>query len=191
MFEKSNHHFEIHKTPSAEVHFGKDTDIWKLKIPPGPKGNYRLAQLDDNTARSRDHFCWQSPVTLSLRARVSALDLPGTWGFGFWNDPFSFSLGLGGGTRRFPALPNAAWFFFASPQNYLSFRNDLPANGFISQTFHSPRFPTPLLALGAMGFPVLLWPWLARKLRSSLGCIVVEDSFPDQCRRHPMAQLYP
>jgi len=177
MFGKLNRHFEIHKTPNAEVHYEDDTGIWKLMIPPGQKGSYRLAQLDDNSAPSRDHFSWQSPVRLSLRARASAVDLPGTWGFGFWNDPFSFSLGLGGGTRRFPALPNAAWFFFASPQNHLSFRDDLPANGFISQTFHSPKLPTPLLALGAVGFPALFWPWLARKLRSFLGYIVLEDSF--------------
>lgn len=178
MLEKSKCQFEIHKTPHAEVLLGKNPGICKLKILPGPKGNYRLAQLDDNTARSREHFTWKSPMTLFLRARVSALDLPGTWGFGFWNDPFSFSLGFGGGTRRFPALPNSAWFFFASPQNYLSFRNDLPANGFIAQTFRSPRFPTPLLALGAMGFPMLLWPWLVRKLRSSFCYIIAEDSFP-------------
>ena len=178
MLEKSKHHFEIHKTSHAEVLPGKNPGTWKLKILSGTKGIYRLAQLDDNTARAREHFTWQSPVMLCLRARVSALELPGTWGFGFWNDPFSFSLGLGGGMRRFPALPNSAWFFFSSPQNYLSFRNDLPANGFIAQTFHSPRFPTPLLALGAMGFPALLWPWLARKLRSSLRYIVAENSFP-------------
>ena len=170
------YNFDVHKTTSAEIRHKKD-GIIKFKILPGQKGNYRLAQLDDGTSRSRNHFKWQPPLTLSLRARVSAVDIPGTWGFGFWNDPFSLSLGLGGGTRRFPASPNVTWFFYASPQNYLSLRNDLPANGFMAQTFNSPRFPNLLVALGAMGLPLLLWPLLARKIRSYLRYMVAEDSF--------------
>jgi hypothetical protein len=105
------------------------------------------------------------------------VDVPGTWGFGFWNDPFSLSLGIGGGTRRIPALPNAAWFFFASAQNYLSLRNDLPSNGFMAQTFKSPRLPSLLVALAAMGLPLLLWSFWARKLRSFLRYIITEDCF--------------
>ena len=178
MPEKTNCNLKIHKTPKAEVLLGLDPSSWKLKIPQGPEGIYRLAQLDDDSVVSRDRLPWKSPVTLNLRARASATDIPGTWGFGFWNDPFSLSLGLGGGTRRFPALPNAAWFFFASPQNYLSLRDDLPANGFTAQTFHSPRLSTPLLALGVLGFPLLLLPRLARKLRSSFRYLVADDSFP-------------
>jgi len=176
MFGNPMYNFDVHKTTSAEVRHKKDGMI-KLKILPGQKGNYRLAQLDDGTTRSRNHFKWQPPLTLSLRARVSAVDIPGTWGFGFWNDPFSLSLGLGGGTRRFPASPNVTWFFFASPQNYLSLRNDLPANGFMAQTFNSPRFHNLFVALGAMGLPFLLWPLLARKFRSYLRYMVAEDSF--------------
>jgi hypothetical protein len=176
MFGYSKYRFDVHKTSGAEVLHKRDGFV-KLMIQPGLTGNYRLAQLDDGTSRSRNHFNWQPPLTLSLRARVSAEDIPGTWGFGFWNDPFSLSLGLGGGTRRFPAPPNAAWFFYASPQNYLSLRNDLPAKGFMAQTFNSPRYPKPFVALGAMGLPLLLWSLLARKLRSYLRYIIAEDSF--------------
>ena len=176
MLGNSKYRFDVRKTARAEV-LNKNDGFVKLMILPGLTGNYRLAQLDDGTSRLRSHFNWQSPLTLSLRARVSADEIPGTWGFGFWNDPFSLSLGLGGGTRRFPAPPNVAWFFFASHQNYLSLRNDLPANGFLAQTFNSPKFPKPLVALGAMGLPLLLWPLLARKLRSYLGYIITEDSF--------------
>jgi hypothetical protein len=149
---------------------------WRLEIPPGPQGRYRLAQLDDYAGLPRTSFLWQPPLTLSLRARVSSPDIPGTWGFGLWNDPFSLSLGFGGGTRRFPALPNAAWFFFASPENYLSFRKDKPAQGFIAQTFRSPQIPAPILALGGFGLPLLAWPWMARKLRPLLSRIIKEDS---------------
>jgi len=113
---------------------------------------------------------------MSLHARVSDSQIPGTWGFGLWNDPFSLSLGFGGGTRRFPALPNAAWFFFASPRNYISFRDDLPANGFLTQTFCAPRIPTPILALAALGMPLLLSTWFGSKIRSLLRRVITEES---------------
>jgi hypothetical protein len=96
---------------------------------------------------------------------VSSAEIAGTWGFGFWNDPFNLSLGLGGSVRRFPALPNTAWFFYASPPNYLSLRDDQPAQGFLAATFRSPLLPAPLLALGAPFLPLLGWPWAARRLR--------------------------
>jgi hypothetical protein len=153
-----------------------DAGIWHLEIPSGPKGRYRLAQLDDYTSLPRNSFRWRPPLTMTLRARVSAEEIPGTWGFGLWNDPFSLSLGLGGASRRFPALPNTAWFFFASPPNYLSFRDDIPAQGFLAATFQSPSLPTPLLALSSFGIPLLFIPPVARLLRSLLRRIVHQDS---------------
>jgi hypothetical protein len=101
-----------------------------MEIPAGPRGTYRLAQYDDYTHLSRDRFPHVPPLTLrqaqgnaiSLRARVSAADLPGTWGFGLWNDPFGLSLGFGGTASRLPALPQAAWFFYGSKENHLSLR---------------------------------------------------------------------
>ena len=121
-------------TPSASVR--QAADGWRMDIPAGPRGSYRLAQLDDYGRAATYHsmrlprraFPWDSPLTpreprgvaLSLRARLSASNLPGTWGFGLWNDPFGFAIGFGGTRRRLPALPNTAWFFHASPENYLS-----------------------------------------------------------------------
>lgn len=138
---------------------------WRLNAPPGPEGGYRWAQLDDYLQRSRRSFLWRPPVELDLRARVSSPDIPGTWGFGFWNDPFTASIGLGGMARRTPALPNTAWYFYASPPNYLSLRDDLPAQGFLAATFRSPRLPAPLMALALPALPLLAWPWAARLLR--------------------------
>jgi hypothetical protein len=139
---------------------------WRLSIPTGPAGTYRLAQIDDYMGLPRSRFGWQQPpVTLSLRARVSSPDLPGTWGFGFWNDPFTASFGLGGMSRRLPALPNTAWFFNASPPNYLSLRDDLPASGFLAATFHSAHLPAALMALGVPALPLLALPASARLLR--------------------------
>jgi len=150
--------------------------VWHLEIPAGERGKYRLAQLDDYVNHSRKDFSWQSPLTLSLSARVSAEDIPGTWGFGFWNDPFSFSLGLGGGTRRFPALPNTAWFFHASSENHLSLQENKPARGFLAQTFQSPPIPPALLALGSPFVALLAFSWSARLIRPMLGRIVKDDS---------------
>ena len=175
MTPKTNQGMKKSFTPEASV-----TDlghgIWNLEIPPGPEGRYRLAQLDDYSPLPRVNFPWNPPVTLSLQARVSNPDIPGTWGFGFWNDPFSLSLGFGGGSRRFPALPNAAWFFFASQQNYLSFRDDLPANGLLAATFRSPIWPPPVLALGVPALPFLLWRYSARMLRRLASRIIQQDA---------------
>ena len=138
---------------------------WRLSIPAGPVGEYRLAQIDDYAGLARKQFLWEHPVRISLTARASSQSIPGTWGFGLWNDPFSLSLGLGGGTRRLPALPNAAWFFFASPPNYLSLRDDLPAQGALAATFRSSPVPALLLGLGAPALPFLAWPPAARLFR--------------------------
>jgi hypothetical protein len=140
-------------------------DTWRLEIPAGSKASYRLAQLEDYTNLRRDSFLWNPPATLSLRARSSDQEIPGTWGFGLWNDPFSISLGLGGGSRWLPALPNAAWFFFASPPNYLSLRDDLPAQGALAAGFRSPDVPGLLLAFGAPVLPFFFLPATARLLR--------------------------
>lgn len=149
---------------------------WRLSVPPGAKGHYRLAQLDDYAGRPRPDFPWNPNLSLNLKARASTANIPGTWGFGLWNDPFSLSLGFGGGTRRTPALPNAAWFFFAAPPNYISFRDDAPAQGFLAQAFRTPSIPLPLLALGMVATPLLAWPWMARVLRPMFSQIIKETS---------------
>ena len=149
---------------------------WRLEIPAGAGGQYRLAQIDDYTSLARSRLPWQAPLKMTLRARVSAEDLPGTWGFGLWNDPFSFSVGLGGMSQRFPALPRAAWYFYASPQNYLSFRDDLPAQGFLAATFQSPELPAPLMALGSLLLPLALVPALGKLLRRAARRWVVQGA---------------
>jgi hypothetical protein len=149
---------------------------WTLEIPPGPKGRYRLAQIDDYAEKARPTFPWVSPLTLNLRARVSEPDFAGTWGFGFWNDPFSLSLGFGGGSRRFPSLPNAAWFFFASLQNHLSLYDDLPGSGFLAGTFRSHIWPPYFLAIGVPALPFLVWNPTGRLLRKLARRIIQQDA---------------
>jgi len=150
--------------------------VWRLEVPAGTGGKYRLAQLDDYTGTPRRRFPWRPPVILSLRARASAEALPGTWGFGLWNDPFSLSLGFGGGTRHFPTLPNTAWFFYASPPNYLSLRDDLPAQGFLAATFRSEPLPAPILAALSPGVAFFALPPAARLLRRLARRFIRQDA---------------
>jgi hypothetical protein len=150
------------------------TDHIHLSCPAGPAGRYRWAQLDDYMPLRRADFRWRAPLSLEVRARVSVPDLPGTWGFGLWNDPFSATLGLGGMGRRWPTLPNAAWFFYASPPNHLAFRDDHPAHGLLAATFSAPAIPAPLVALGLPALPLLAWPPTARILRRLAGRVIRE-----------------
>lgn len=148
----------------------------RLAIPGGDAGRYRLAQLDDYGGVARAAFPWESPVRLQLAARVSSREVPGTWGFGWWNDPFSAHLAIRGGDRRLPALPNAAWFFHASPENYLAVRDDHPADGMLAATFAAPRVPSLLLALGLPATPLALWPPTARVVRLLARTVIDEDA---------------
>ena len=156
-----------------------------LSIEAGKGDRYRLAQIDDYAKLARAEFLHRSPVCLSLSARVSGNSIPGTWGFGFWNDPFGMSLGFGGKGWRLPALPNAAWFFGASEENYLSFKTQLrpsekyrddreqsreiAANGFLAQSFRSPGFHPRLIPAG------LALPFSPRKTRELLEKVIEED----------------
>lgn len=139
--------------------------IWRLEIPPGGTEQYRLAQIEDYKDLRRQVFPWRPPARVVLRARSSHQEIPGTWGFGLWNDPSALSLGFGGASRALPALPNAAWFFFASPPNYLALRDDIPAWGQLVATFRSPHIPAPLLAPAVLALPLAFLPAGAKLLR--------------------------
>lgn len=191
-------------TPSARVEeLARDASHYCLTIPSGGANSYRLAQLDDYNLLARRRFPHRFPLHLSLSARTSSDSLPGTWGFGLWNDPFGLSLGFGGRPFRLPALPNAVWFFGASEENYLSFKEPLRpermlsersetkqqskgdtsttwrfqrhsaqrgiANGFMAQTFRSPRFHPLLIPAG------LALPFSRKRTRRLLGKVIAED----------------
>ena len=176
-------------TKDARVEeISRESAHYLLSISAGKAKQYRLAQLDDYTNLNREDFPLRSPLSFSLSARTSSNSIPGTWGFGLWNDPFGLSLGFGGSPWRLPALPNAVWFFGASEESYLSFKNprasspassrfarsaaaqrEIAANGFLAQSFRAPRFH-PLLILAGLALP------FSRKLtRRLLGKIIDED----------------
>lgn len=164
-----------HHTPGASVR-EVEPGCWRLEIPGGPQGKYRLAQLDDYTHLQRRNYPWSPPFRLSLRARSSSREIPGTWGFGLWNDPFGMGIAGGIDLIRLPVLPNTAWFFFSSPENYLSIRDDLPANGGTAGTFRSPKIPAPLLALGFPGLALAPFKPGMRLLRKLARVPVKQES---------------
>ncbi|NWG05414.1 MAG: hypothetical protein HXY35_01875 [Chloroflexi bacterium] len=169
-------------TPGAQVEeISRDSAHYRLTIPSGKADRYRLAQLDDYTLLPRRQFPHRLNLRLSLSARTSSDSLPGTWGFGLWNDPFGLSLGFGGNPFRLPAPPNAAWFFGAAEQNYLSFRDDKPAHGFLAQTFRSPKFHPLLIPAG------LALPFSRKATRRMLSRVIEEDGIAlsaEPCQWH-------
>jgi hypothetical protein len=156
---------------------------WRLGMPAGDHLTYRLAQLDDFIDLARSRFRHTSPWTLRLRARISDADIPGTWGFGLWNDPFGFSIGFGGKKRRIPSLPQVTWFMHASPPNWLSFRNDplpdsnrmVPANGLFAGTFRSPRIPSLVFAPGLLAMPLFNLKPISRFFRRLASGLIRQD----------------
>jgi len=91
---------------------------------------YANAQIDDYQGLPRRRFPWRPPLRLTVLARFShpSGQLPGTAGFGFWNDPFLMT-----GTRT-PTLPRAVWFFYASPPSNMKLDLHTPGNGWKAAT---------------------------------------------------------
>ena len=123
---------------------------FKLALGEQPEG-YGLAQLDDYHHLARSDFNWQPPIHMKLQARASIPEPTGTLGFGFWNDPFTLSIGQAGAARRLPASPQAAWFFYASPPNDLRLAPAVPGHGWKAAVLRAPTIPSLLLAPGALG----------------------------------------
>lgn len=138
-----------------------------LRLPPITAG-YADAQFDDY-GRPGGRFGRRPGTTLSLKARFShpAGELRGTAGFGFWNAPH------GDPSRRRPALPQAAWFFFASAPNDLPFAPDEPGRGWFAGTIDAATTTARMLIPLAPAVLVLnqfaavrrrVWPAVRRRL---------------------------
>lgn len=78
---------------------------------PSPREHYHDAQITDYPTALRRYFLWRPPLRLTVQARFSHPEttLKGTAGFGFWNHPIARNM------RGLPRIPQAMWFFFASP----------------------------------------------------------------------------
>jgi hypothetical protein len=134
----------------------------RLTIPPSRSG-YADAQLDDTQGLARGEFRWTAPLRLTIRASVNPESPVGTWGFGFWNDPFALSLGQGGAARRWPCGPRALWFFYASPPNEFGFTSG-PRDGWRAMAIDTPQIhpllltPAALLAAALAQVPLVRHP---------------------------------
>ncbi len=115
-----------------------------MTLQPVSQGTYADAQVDDYGALARADFPWAPPLQLEVRARASlpaassAQDqdnsaiLRGTAGFGLWNYPFSVRGDI-------LMLPEAIWFFYASPPSNMALVPGLPGWGWKAQVVHSMR----------------------------------------------------
>jgi hypothetical protein len=151
-------------------------EVTRLFLPPTDQG-YADAQIDDyGSAKGRGLYPWQPGTQLSLRARFShgRYRLIGTAGFGFWNAPF------GDPTVSRPALPQAAWFFFASLPSDLPFPTHGPGRGWFAATIDTgtagalltaPLAPAVLLLNQSRKLKDRIWPWVRRRLQISFAAI--------------------
>jgi hypothetical protein len=108
------------------------------------QGQYTDAQIDDYGERARSAFPWHPPVRMEVRARSSLpaatpTSIPenqdflrGTAGFGLWNYPFSVRGDI-------LMLPEAIWFFYASPPSNMALVPESVGWGWKAQVVHSLR----------------------------------------------------
>ncbi|HEY7835477.1 MAG TPA: hypothetical protein VIG30_18015 [Ktedonobacterales bacterium] len=138
--------------------------VLRLALPDGATaGRYGDAQIDDYGRLPRQRFPWRPPLRLEVRARASHPQHPptgggdvagmeptlrGTAGFGFWNYPFSLT-----GTPL--ALPEAVWFFYASPPSNMALVPGVAGWGWKAQVIHARRWGA--VAAGVPALAALGW----------------------------------
>ncbi|HEY0752471.1 MAG TPA: hypothetical protein VGD98_00715 [Ktedonobacteraceae bacterium] len=127
--------------------------ILRLSLAETLADHYSDAQIDDYGKLARVNFPWRPPLRMEVEARASlpAADtnsttasavLRGTAGFGFWNYPFSVRGDI-------LMLPEAVWFFYASPPSNMALVPGLPGWGWKAQVVHAMR-PGALLSTPPM-----------------------------------------
>ena len=158
---------------------------WRLGIQKGDSSSYRDAQLDDYSQLPRHRFPHRT-----LKPQPACADLKHfpRWDMGLWAcGTIHLDCRLGLAEIHFVCLHcrMQSGFFMHRKQNYLSFTDDKPAQGFLAQTFRSPKFH-PLLILAGLTLPFSPLRETARKLLSK---VINEDCSRSQCGCHSMAQI--
>lgn len=152
----------------GRVAFGRP---WTFLLPPVEAG-YADAQIGDYAGLSRRQYRWRPGTSLTLQARFShgGGRLVGTAGFGFWNAPY------GDPSVRWPALPQAVWFFYASHPSDLPFAAEGQGRGWFASTIDAgrprawllaPLAPVALLLHQSQALRRRIWPWIRRQLSIS------------------------
>jgi len=118
--------------------------VARMAFDSATQGRYTDAQIDDYDNLPRSGYPWRPPLHMQVTARSSlpaatlsstdksARFLRGTAGFGFWNYPFSVRGDI-------LMLPEAIWFFYASPPSNMSLVPGIPGWGWKAQVVHSMR----------------------------------------------------
>src|SRR5579885_3084460 len=118
--------------------------VLRMAISAVQQGEYADAQIDDYGSLARSAFPWRPPLRMTVRARSSlpaatpgstgesGAILRGTAGFGFWNYPFS-------PRGDILMLPEAVWFFYASPPSNMALVPGVPGWGWKAQVIHTMR----------------------------------------------------
>ncbi len=119
-----------------------EDSVLRMGFAAAQQGQYTDSQIDDYGERSRSDFPWRLPLRMEVRARSSqaaatSTSIPessnilrGTAGFGFWNYPFSVRGDI-------LMLPEAIWFFYASPPSNMALVPDSIGWGWKAQVVHS------------------------------------------------------
>jgi hypothetical protein len=127
-------------TGSLAIH----NSVLRMALPTVQQGEYADAQIDDYGKLARAAFPWRPPLSMTARARSSLPAattastaesvniLRGTAGFGFWNYPFSVRGDI-------LMLPEAVWFFYASPPSNMALVPGVPGWGWKAQVIHAMR----------------------------------------------------
>ncbi len=193
---KSTHH-TLDSFRFLELNGGKviQEPTLKFSLPPIAE-TYADAQIDDyGLSRGRQGLSWQAGVSLKLKACFSheSSVLQGTAGFGFWNAPFADP------TMTWPTLPQAVWFFYASPPSDLPLPLRGKGQGWFVGTIDGgtttavstiPFAPIFLLLNRLRSFRIRFWPVVRRRLGISykpLSCAMTKwhtyqlDWHPDGC----------
>ena len=118
--------------------------VLRMAFESARQGQYTDAQIDDYGNLPRANYPWRPPLRMEVISRSSlpaatlsrAGDvtsfLRGTAGFGFWNYPFSVRGDI-------LMLPEAVWFFYASPPSNMALVPGIPGWGWKAQVVHSMR----------------------------------------------------
>ncbi len=121
----------------------------RVELPAAAHGRYSNAQIDDYGNPLAPHFQWRPPIRMHIRARASLPAYPvepaqpapttgqpyllGTAGFGFWNTMPTLAGGM-------PHLPEALWFFAASPPSNMALVPGSAGWGWKAQVVHAHRW---------------------------------------------------
>ncbi|MCC6456492.1 MAG: family 16 glycosylhydrolase [Caldilineaceae bacterium] len=141
---------------------GQDGTV-RLSRRPLDDERYSNAQLDDYHLNGV--MRWRPPVRLVVRARFSHSQaaLRGTAGFGFWNDPFAMTKIARSSPLPRWRLPQAVWFFFASPPSQMPLALGVPGFGWKAATIDATRpVAKALMPFAPLGALACRLPWLYR-----------------------------